>query len=205
MKKGIVLSLIAAGLIFSGCSQQPQYTSGVRQGAKQAPLTMGIDRGDFEKAAVDATESMLASGALNKRGGGRYVVAIDRIINDTTQRIDTDMLIKKIRIAMLKSGKAVVTTSYQYGGAESTMSHSVRKLRENGEYKRTTIAKKDSLYAPDMGLTGKIMQRNAKTQNGKQLVEYYFQLTLTLLESGLAIWEDEVVIGKLGSNDTVSW
>ncbi len=205
MKKSLIVSLALGALVLTGCNQQPQYAGGTGSSVKQAPMTMGIDRGDFERAAVQATESMLQSGALNKRGGGRYVVGIDRIINDTTQRIDTDMLIKKIRIAMLKSGKAVVTTAYQYGGAESTMSHSVRKLRNNGEFKRTTIAKKNSMIAPDMGLTGKIMQRNARTTNGKQLVEYYFQLTLTLLESGLAIWEDEVVVGKLGSNDTVSW
>ncbi len=205
MKKGIILSLTLGALLLTGCNQQPQYVGGSNSSVQQAPLTLGIDRGDFEKAAVEATESMLASGALNKRGGGRYVVAIDQIINDTTQRIDTDMLIKKIRIAMLKSGKAVVTTAIKVGGPESTLSHSVRKLRNNQEVKRTTVAKKNALIAPDMGLSGKIIQRSARTQNGKQLVEYYFQLTLTLLESGLAIWEDETVVGKLGSNDTVSW
>lgn len=200
----LVSFMAFCALVFVGCNQQPQYT-GDSNGAKVAPVTLGIDRGDFEKAAVDATESMLQSGALNKKGGGRYVVAIDEIINDTTQRIDTDMLIKKIRIAMLKSGKAVVTTAIKVGGAESTLSHSVRKLRQNQEVKKTTIAKKDSLIAPDMGLSGKIMQRNAKTYKGEQLVEYYFQLTLTHLESGLALWEDEVIIGKMGSNKTVTW
>ncbi|PIE74175.1 MAG: penicillin-binding protein activator LpoB [Deltaproteobacteria bacterium] len=168
-------------------------------------MTLGIDRADFEKAAVDETESMLQSGALNKKGGGRYVVAIDRVINDTTQRIDTDMLIKKIRVAILRSGKAVVTAAIQVGGPESTLSHSVRELRENQEVKRTTVAKKNAIIAPDMGLSGKIMQRNARTGSGKQLVEYYFQLTLTHLESGLALWEDEVVVGKIGSSRTVSW
>lgn len=204
MKRTITLGLVAGALMLTGCNQQPQYADG-NSAVKKAPLTLGIDRGDFEKAAVDATESMLQSGALNKRGGGRYVVAIDQIINDTTQRIDTDMLIKKIRISILRSGKAVVTTAIKVGGPESTLSHSVRKLRDNEEVKRTTVAKKNALIAPDMGLSGKIIQRSARTQGGDQLVEYYFQLTLTLLESGLAVWEDEVVIGKIGSSDTVSW
>lgn len=170
-----------------------------------APITMGIDRGDFEKAASDATQSLLSSGALNRPGGGRYVVAIDQVINDTTQRIDTDLLVKKIRIAMLNSGKAVVTSAIQVGGAESTLSHSVRELRDNDEINQNTIAKKGAMIAPDMGLSGKIIQRNAKTYKGDQLVEYYFQLTLTELASGLAFWEDEIVVGKLGSNKTVTW
>lgn len=205
MKKSIFIAITIGAIFFSGCGRtQPQYI-GDTNAVNRAPVTMGLDRGDFEKAAVDATESMLQSGALNKKGGGRYVVAIDQIINDTTQRIDTDMLIKKIRIAILKSGKAVTTTAIKVGGPESTLTRSVRDLREDGEVKRKTIAKKNSIIAPDMGLSGKIIQRNAKTSKGDQLVEYYFQLTLTHLESGLGIWEDEVVIGKMGSNKTVTW
>ena len=68
-----------------------------------------------------------------------------------------------------------------------------------------TIAKKNTIIAPNMGLSRKILQRNARTGSGKQLVEYYFQLTLTHLESGLAFWEHEVIIGKVGSKKTVSW
>ena len=202
MKKVVFFSLVAATIIFTGCTKQPQYI-GDGSGSSVAPITMGIDRGDFEKAASDATQSLLSSGALNRPGGGRYVVAIDQVINDTTQRIDTDLLVKKIRIAMLNSGKAVVTSAIQVGGAESTLSHSVRELRDNDEINQNTIAKKGAMIAPDMGLSGKIIQRNAKTYKGDQLVEYYFQLTLTELASGLAFWEDEIVVGKLGSNKTV--
>ncbi len=202
MKKSVLFWGIVF-LLMNGCSGRTQYVEEYIN--KKNLVTMGIDSRDFEKAAVDATESLLQGRALDKKGGGRYVVAIDRIINDTTQRIDTDMLIKKIRIALLRSGKAVVTTAIKAGGPESTLSHSVRELRKNEEVKQTTIAKKNSLIAPDMGLSGKIIQRNARTGKGKQLVEYYFQLTLTHLESGLAFWEDEVVVGKVGSSKTVSW
>lgn len=204
MKKFLFFSCVAVIFIFTGCAKQPQYI-GDSSGSSIAPVTMGIDRGDFEKAAMDATQSLLSSGALNRPGGGRYIVAIDQIINDTTQRIDTDLLIKKIRIAMLNSGKAVVTSAVKVGGPESTLSHSVRELRDNDEINQKTVAKKGTIMAPDMGLSGKIIQRNAKTYKGDQLVEYYFQLTLTELASGLAFWEDEIVVGKLGSNKTVTW
>lgn len=205
MKKLLTFSPILLALLLGACSSKaPQYI-GDGTGSSKAPITLGIDKGDFEKAAMDATDSLLKSGALNKPGGGRYVVAIDRIINDTTQRIDTDLLVKKIRIAMLNSGKAVVTTGIKVGGAESTLSHSVRELRGNEEINQKTIAKKGTMIAPDMGLSGKIIQRNAKTYKNEQLVEYYFQLTLTELASGLAYWEDEIVVSKLGSNKTVTW
>ncbi len=196
-------SLIIGAFVFTGCATKPHYV-GVKD-SKDMPTTLSIDRRDFEKAANEAIKDLLQSGALDKKGGGRYVVAMGRMINDTTQRIDTDMLIKKIRIAMLKSGKAVVTTAVKAGGPEDEMTKEVRTLRADDEFKQSTIAKKGTIYAPDMSLAGKIMQRTVKTADNDQLVEYYFHLTLTHLESGLAFWEGESIVGKVGSNDSVTW
>lgn len=202
----ILLSSLAAVLILAGCaSSSGGYVSGGQVLKDSKPLSMGIDHTDFELAAGQAVDSLLSSGALNRPGGGRYVVAMGKVINDTTQRIDTALLTKKIRIAMLKSGKAVMTTAVAAGGAEDEMTEAVRELRNNAEFKQNTIAKKDSIYAPDMSLSGKIIQRTLTTTDKKQLVEYYFQLTLTQLETGLAFWEDEININKLGSNKSVSW
>ena len=197
MKKTL-FSVAVIAAIFSGCA-----TSGYMQNGSKVkdaePITMGIDHTDFEKAASDAVESLLSSGSLERPGGGRYVVAMGKVI------IDTALLTTKIRIAMLKSGKAVITTAVAAGGAEDAMSHDVRELRENDEFAQNTIAKKGTLLAPDMSLSGKIIQRNIKTTDNKQLVEYYFQLTLTQLQTGLAFWEDEININKIGSNKSVSW
>ncbi len=201
-KSNLLLALIATVMmLFTGCSTATQYI-GVNS-PKSSVVTMGIDRQDFEKAASDMIESLLLSGALSKREGGRYVVMISDIVNDTTQRINIKMLTKKIRIAMLRSGKAIITTAV--GTQRDDTAQKVRKLRGNKEFRQNTIAKKASLYAPELALSGDILQRTAKTNSGDQLVEYYFQLTLTEIESGLAFWEDEVVVGKMGSNDTVTW
>ena len=42
---------------------------------------------------------------------------------------------------------------------------------------------------------------NSSTQQS----EYYFQLTLTDINTGLAFWEGETVIGKRGSSNSVAW
>lgn len=204
MKK-ILLSTMVAGLIFVGCGEiEPSYTD--VSGNNKTPTTLGIDANDFEKAANDMIQSLLSSGALNKPGGGRYVVAISRIKNDTTQRIDTDMLVKKIRIAMNKSGKAVVTTAVAAGGAEDEMTYQVRdELRGNDEFVQKTVAEKNTLIAPDMSLSGKIIQKTTKVDKKKQVIEYYFQMSLTHIKTGLAYWEDEVVVGKSGSAKSVNW
>ncbi len=47
---------------------------------------------------------------------------ISRVVNDTMQRIDTDQLVKKIRIELLRSGKVVVTTAVGGAGPEDSAS-----------------------------------------------------------------------------------
>jgi uncharacterized protein (TIGR02722 family) len=165
----------------------------------------GLNYKDFQKAANEAVDSMLRSGAISKPGGGRYVLAISDIINDTMQRIDTDQLIKKIRVALLQSGKVVVTTAVSARGAEDKMSMSARKLRGHGEFNQKTVAEKGQMIAPDLSLSGKIIQKNIRINRSEEQTEYYFQLSLTDINTGLALWEGETVLGKRGSGDSVSW
>lgn len=195
--------ILAFSVILSGCSSSIEYVT--KDNEKDA-LSLGLDSQDFEQAAQEALNSLLASDALNKPGGGRYVVAIGQIVNNTTLRIDTDMLIKKIRIGMLQSGKAVITTAVagNSSGVDDLI-YDVRSLRDNDEFKQDTIADKGTLYAPDFSLTGKILQRIARTGNNKQLVEYYLQLTLTDVKSGLSYWESESIVRKLGSPKATAW
>jgi len=189
-------------LILSGCATT---TRNIDMYNDKGQAVMGLDYRDFQKAASEAIRSMLQSGTLNKRDGGRYVLAISRIVNDTMQRIDTDQLIKKIRVELLQSGKVVVTTAVSAGEPEDKMSMKARQLRKSDEFNQSTVAKKGQMIAPDLSLSGKIIQRNVKVSSGAQQVEYYFQLTLTDINTGLAIWEGESVIGKRGSNKSVSW
>ncbi|MDD7323990.1 MAG: penicillin-binding protein activator LpoB, partial [Campylobacter lanienae] len=140
----------------------------------------------------------------NAPAGVRKVVAIGRVKNDTALRIDTERLTAKITRAMRQSGKFVLTTAVAAGGALDSMSEDVRELRDNDEFNQKTIAKKNTLVAPDFSLSGKIRQDNIQV-GGKTRVEYFFLLRLTDLNSGLAYWEDEKEIKKLGSSKSVSW
>ena len=121
------------------------------------------------------------------------------------QRLDTDLVIKKIRIELLQSGKVVVTTAVGANGAEDEMSYAVRELRDNDEFSQARAAQKGAMQQPELSLSGKFLQRNHSMGRNQQQVEYYFQLTLTEINSGLAIWEGETPIVKRGSSKTVSW
>ena len=141
-------------IFFAGCADKTQRIDIHHDTGDQV---MGLDYRDFNQAAAEAVQSMLKSGALNKKGGDRYVLAISRITNDTMQHIDTDQLIKKIRIELLGSGKVVVTTAVGINGAEDEMSSKARELRQNDEFNQRTVQKKGQMIAPDMSLSGKIL------------------------------------------------
>jgi len=165
---------------------------------------MELEYRDWTNTAEKMTKSMLESGALNTKQ--KPVIAIGNIVNDTQQRFDTDILTKKIRTTLLKSGKAQIATNYT---GEDTNADNVRKLRDNIEYAQTTIANKGMLVAPNMSLSGKLLQRNLKLESGilssvDTRVEYYLQLTLTDLNTGLSVWEDEQPIIKEGK-DAPTW
>lgn len=195
------LGISAALVVLAGCATPTRY---VDPAADDGPVAMTMDYRDFEKAATEAVEDMLASGAVNNPDGGRYIMVVSRITNDTMQRIDTDQLTKKIRVALLRSGKVITTTAVGLDGAEDEMNMKARELRDSDEFDQTGVQGKGTLKAPDLSLSGKILQRNHRVEDEQQ-VEYYIQLSLTDLASGLAIWEGETPIIKRGSNKAVSW
>lgn len=202
MKLKITCSLIVASLLLGACADKTQR---IDMNNDEAGQVMGLDYRDFNEAAGKAVQSMLKSGALDKRDGDKFVIAISRITNDTMQHIDTDQLIKKIRVDLLRSKRAVITTAVGSEENVDALNKQVRELRDDEDFNQRTTAKKGQLIAPELSLSGKIIQRNITMDDGKQQVEYYFQLTLTELSTGLAWWEDETVIGKRGSGKSVAW
>ncbi len=202
----------AALVLLIGCASDPVYLD-LRQAnqPQQNPpqvgerTTLGLDYRDFEFAAEQAVASFLDSPLSVKPGSDApWVMAVSRMVNDTALDIDTDQLVKKIRIDLLESGRVIATTAVGLGDPEDPLSAKVRELQNNKLFNQETVAKDGTLVAPDLSLSGKIIQRTNRVGD-KQQVDYYFQLTTTNIETGLAYWEFEQVIVKLGSNQRFSW
>lgn len=157
-----------------------------------------LDSRDFDAAAEAMIADMIESGAVDKPGGGRYVLAIGRVANRTKQDIDIDQLVKKIRVALLKSKKVVVTTAVGATGPEDGMSAAVRDLANDGMFNEATVAQEGTAIAPELSLSGKIVERNLAISSSKQRIEYIFMLSITDIKTGLAFWEGEETIGKIG-------
>ncbi|MFC1794462.1 penicillin-binding protein activator LpoB [Planctomycetota bacterium] len=200
MKAKIFYLIAVVSFLAAGCAQE---TTMIDTRNDEGKSVMALDYRDFDMAASKMVQSMLASGALKKADGGRYVVATGRIVNDTTQRIDTDQLMVKIETEILNSGQAVMTSAIGSGSDE--LLRETRELRDSEEFDPNTVAKRQTLIAPELTISGKIFQRNIRYDRNTQQIEYYFQLKLSDVKSGLRFWQEETLIGKRGSNRSVSW
>ncbi len=195
---GALLSIILVGSMLLGCGGV-QY---VDNADSREYSSLGIDYHDLEKAAGDNIKSLLGSGYVRSLAGLEKpkVLAISNVINDTMQHFSTQELTRKITRDMRNSGKFILTMAFAgSGGSKDTMLDSVRNARGNDEVNQYGVPEKGKIIAPELSLSGKIIQRNTKVKS-KQRVDYFFLLTLTDLKSGLVVWDNEVNIIKVGKN-----
>ncbi len=193
---------LVAGFILCGCGGV-QY---VDNAESKEYSSLGIDYHDLEKAASDNTKSLLESGYVRSLAGlsKPKVLAISDVINDTMQHFSTQELTRKITRDMRNSGKFILTMAFAgSGGSKDKMLESVRGARGDDEVNQYGVPEKGNIIAPELSLSGKIIQRNTKVKS-KQRVDYFFLLTLTDLKSGLVVWDNEINIIKVGKN-TSAW
>ncbi|RDU65463.1 penicillin-binding protein activator LpoB [Helicobacter sp. MIT 14-3879] len=190
--------------IFAGCSNKVEYIS--LKDSKEY-TTSGLDYHDIEDAAQKGVESLLSSKYTKSINSNKpKVLAISDVINDTMQLIDTEQLTRKVTREMRNSGKYILTLAITGNGAmEDTMINKARNTRDNDEFNQYTTIEKGELISPELSLSGKIIQKNTKLSSSKQRIDYYFLLTLTDIKSGLVLWDDEINIIKVGSNNNVAW
>ncbi len=200
-----VLVCVLAAVVLAGC--QSSTVSNIDTVNDDGKAVMGLDYRDFDQAAAAMVSSLVRSGSLNKADGSRYVVATGRIVNDTMQRIDTDQLMAKVEEELMNSGQVAMTSAVGDKAGDS-MVYEMRDMRDSeraDEFADDTLPAKKQLIAPELTISGKILQRNVKYGTNQQQVEYYFQLRVTDLATGLRFWQAEQIIGKRGSNKMVSW
>ncbi|MDP0495486.1 MAG: penicillin-binding protein activator LpoB [Verrucomicrobiota bacterium JB024] len=145
---------------------------------------------DWSSASDQMIDSLLSSGVLERAPSQPAVLAVSRIINDTRTHVDTDLLTKRIRIALNRSGKAMTTTTID--------------VLASPEDPLAAAVSQKAAPTPFFSLSGKILEVNARAGDTKQ-VTYVFQLSLTEITTGLAVWEDQVEITKQGSRASVGW
>ena len=206
IKTLLAILLFASTVTIIGCTVPTENIDTMNDPGK---AVMQLDYRDFDRAASQMVQSLIKSGSLKKEAGGKYVLATGRIVNDTMQRIDTDQLMAKVEKELMDSGLVTMTSTIGGGTAgRDSMMFDVRDVRDSekgDEFKQDTLQAKGQLIAPELSISGKIIQRNIRYEGNKQQVEYYFQLQLTSMATGLRQWQDETIIGKRGDKKNVPW
>ena len=189
MKNKIILPLVAAvPFAIAGCATNAHY---VQTGDKEQIIsTSQINIQDYANAANAAVNDLLQSGALDKVSNPPAVLFISRIINNTGQQIDTDLLTKKISIALLQSGKAVTTST----------DPAAKGYQQENEFMNDQKTQR----LPDFTLSGKIIQTIDRAGNTTRST-YSFQLSLNDTKTGYQVWEGEKEIGKQGTRPAVGF
>ena len=192
-------SVALGALLLAGCSTPTTY---VDPSSSRVIASVGqIDIQDFAQAADTMTQSLIDNyinlGKLQSGAEGEpALLAISRIQNNTGQQLDTDLLVKKIRVALNRTGKIQTSTTIAYGGAEDPLAADQQKAQE-------FFADKKQTRLPDYTLSGKIIEVREKAGRVRQ-ASYVFQLSLSST-AGIAVWEEEKTIVKQGSRPSVGF
>ena len=196
-KNSVVLFFVFLAGLFSGCNSKSVYVD--PKGTDTIVTLDQINIQDWNNAADSLVADLLASGVLERAPEQPAIMAISRIINNTQQQVDTDSLTKKIRIALSQTGKVVTTTTMGFAGKiDDPLAAETAKLQAFKE------GRKHETKLPYYTLSGKLLQDNAKAGRTRQ-VTYTFQLSLTTVKDGLAVWEGEKQITKQGKKARVGW
>jgi len=203
MKNAVKLLMTAgaAACIASGCAtKQATY---VEAGGPRTIATVGqINIQDFANAADTMVNSMIETvintGRLKSSSPNEpAILAISRIENRTGTQFDTDLLIKKIRVALSKTTKVATTTIVGLSGPEDPLAKTQADYQDH-------LKNKNSAGRFDYTLSGKILDLYTRLGNQRQMA-YVFQLTLTDAKTGIAVWEDEKTIVKQGTKASVGF
>ncbi|WP_285818952.1 penicillin-binding protein activator LpoB [Helicobacter bilis] len=197
--KVVVANVVALSIV--GCGGKVSYVD--TQDSVEY-TSAGIDYHDIEAAVHKSMQSLLNSEyvmSLEKK----QVLAISDVVNDTMQQVDVRGLTSKVARAMRKSGKFQLTNAISgSGGQTDNMIYNARDLRDNDEFNQYTTTEKGTLIAPNLSLSGIIVQKNTKVGK-KQRVDYSFTLTLTNIKTGMVEWDENTHIIKVAPNSKVSW
>jgi len=188
MRIAVAMFMLAGLLSVCGCGSDPARIDPA--GNKGLISTDEINPKDWQMAAEKCINSLLESGTLVKADGKKAVVMVSTVKNSTSQHIDVQILTQKITSSILRSGKAITTTAVSGAGATDKSTKQVRDLQDDEMFNQKTVKKMGTAVAPDFSLAGEITQ--VKTTEGRSKESYfYFHMTLTDLETGLAVWESQ--------------
>lgn len=181
----ICFAAMITSLIGSGCATRTTEISddGMVNG-RQVQVVAGFSEKDISRSVKAAVDNIIALDRIKTLpGSNRAIVVVKDVINDTTTRgRDAEALAEalglSLRELLTNSGKIVVY---------------------NPEAAQYATVKVDPQYA----LTGRLVQRVLRQDDGDVQIEYNLNLQLIDLATGLEYWQKRIPIRKLADRRNV--
>jgi len=166
--------------------------------------SFSITSTDIGYAANEAVQQFLEAPESLKPGGGRYLIALDQVVNDTLNNFDTRRLTAQIKRKLRRSNRFRFTNAI---GADQTQAIiDERQLQESRLFDQSTVAQNGTLAAPDLYLTGLVVVDKTVSGTGKkQQLNYAFMLEVVDKRRGFVLFDSYIEIDKTGSNKNFAW
>ncbi|MBU6411958.1 MAG: penicillin-binding protein activator LpoB [Planctomycetes bacterium] len=183
-------------IVLSGCaSGNARY---VETGNQENIVSVGeVDIQDIQKAAAGMLDSLLETGTLKRAARTPALLAIDKVVNDTSSQFDTGELLYRMREQLVNSGQAQVVTVWGANAEDAT-------AKDAATREAFLTGTTGGVQKPDFSLTGKITQIKRQAGQTRQTT-YTFRLTLTSMTSGSEVWTKNVDVTKQGVRNSVGW
>ncbi|MBL62657.1 MAG: penicillin-binding protein activator LpoB [Opitutae bacterium] len=205
MKTKILLisQTLAVLLFLSACGGTVGGTRNARYvepGSEEGLVNLDkINSQDFQRAVTKLLQDLYTRGALEKAPTKPAVMFVGNVRNNTETYFDTDLLLQSLKRDLLASNKVVISTTEGPGGVgQDTFAQDLRQkgaILEDPEVRRPK---------PYYSLSGKIIEETSRVDKVTQK-DFYFQLTLTEVNTGTGVWFGQELIAKQGRQGSIGF
>ena len=178
-----LLALAATAFLVVGCGTPASYKD--PNGRDLVVSLEKVDIQDFATAGSTMLQSMVNAPAFQKAGAAP-VLQVGNVLNDTASNFDTSLLLTKITSPLVNAGRVRLLDSDPAAVA-------ARKATPGA-----------AVPVAEFVLKGKILEDRSNAGRTRQ-ASFVFQLTLVEVKSSLAVWQDEKIVTKQGSKNSVGF
>lgn len=181
--------LLITALFLTSCSSNYKTFT---NGEYEDPKTVTLLNDSFNEADIHKiTPTMIKALAQCSRAKEtKPYTLLGYIENNTSEAIDTDLILKQIRTQLLKNNYF----NFVDRDSRATIAHEKEFQKENGlEYNKIP----DNAQLNAQYIINGSIHSNVQTKNDTKIIYYYFQLTLTSLHSSVIECTEEKEIKKV--------
>lgn len=187
----ILICILSVVLVLTSCSSTMKVSRlEDEQGVDLSGYWNDTDIQIVTASLVDNCLSSSWADTFYKNSRRNPVIIVGTVKNDSSEHIDTEIISKKVEIALINSGKADMVAD-MYNREE------IRKEREEQQYyaSQQTMAKLAMETGADYFLQGAV-KTNIDQANGKTVRTYYVSLELIDITTNRKVWVNEDTVKK---------